>query len=518
MSVRQNCPHLDVFPSRQSTRLAMLVLSLSLAFLSGCSSSSNPCGATGIYNIASLGSSGTQWAYEISGRIINSNGTYSPYASAGVFSVNGNGGIIGGTDAFWGTITGGSYTMNNNGIGAVTLNISTNTGTKSLVWGITLGNPATTNSRGSFGVIENDSLVTSAGAAYQQNAAIVNTAPRATYVFHTHTTAPGASITGAQNAVGLITFGAGTVTGNDDWVIGGGTGGQTLGFSGIFKTPSGGVGSLTFTDGLGLRTFDYFPIDANTLLLYETDAINKGGGVGRAEAQRSPTGGFTNASLSGGFAFLRRGDTSVSGAGGVSAAGQFVADGNGNITSGSLDSVRDGTAQAGQKISASTYSFASVSGINGRATATLVSSGGNSVAAVLYLVSPARAFFIVTNDPTVVEDGTADQQSTTSFTESSFIGTYALVMGGTVSGIPRARAGVVAADGHFNLVWSLIATSPAQSACTIGAYSVAPNGRVSSTLPLVSSNMIFYLISPNSAYVNQVDTGNQMAGGVVNQS
>jgi hypothetical protein len=518
MSVRQNCRDLNVFPGRQSTRIAMLVLTLSLAFLSGCSSSSSPCPTTGTYNIASLGASGTQWAYEVSGWLISSGG-YSPYTSGGVFTINGSGGINGGTDAFWGTITGGSYAINGNGTGAVTLNVSTKTGTQSLVWGITLGNPGTTNSPGSFGVIESDPQARSAGAAYMQNPSVLNAAPSGTYVFHTHTNAPGASITGAQNSVGSISFGTGTVTGNDDWVMGGGTGGQTLGFSGVFSNASGGIGSITFADGLGLRTFDYFPIDTNTLLLYETDVTNKGGGVGRAEAQQTPSGGFTNASLSGSFAFLNRGDTSASGAGGVSAAGQFVADGNGNITGGSLDSVRDGTAHPAQTISASTYSFASAGRINGRATATLVSSGGNSVDIILYLVSPTRAFFLVTNDPTVVEDGTADQQSTKSFTQSSFNGRYAFVMGGTVSGVPRARTGVVAADGNFSLGWSLLTSAGGGlSSCAIGTYSVASNGRVVAVLPSVSNNLIFYLISPGSAYAIQVDTGTQMVGGVANQN
>lgn len=116
------------------------------------------------------------------------------------------------------------------------------------------------------------------------------------------------------------------------------------------------------------------------------------------------------------------------------------------------------------------------------------------------------------------EDGTADQQSTTSFTRNSFDGKYAVVMGGTVSGIPRARTGVVFSDGTLNLGWSLITTSPVQSTCSIGAYSVAANGRVSATLALVSSNMIFYLISPSAAYVIQVDNRNQMVGGAVYQN
>jgi len=520
MSLRQNSYALDVFLGRQWTRVATLVLAVSLAILSGCSSSSTPCpGTQGTYNIASLGASGTQWAYQVSGWLISSNGSYSPYTAAGVFTVNGNGAINGGTDAFWGTITGGLYTINRNGTGTVILGVSTKAGSQNLVWGITLGNPGTTNSSGSFAVIQSDSLAKSSGAAYQQNPSTLNTAPSGTFVFRTHTNAPGASITGAENSVGLITFGVGAVSGNDDWVRGGGTGGQTLGFSGVFSTPSGGIGSITFADGLGPRTFDYFPIDANTLLLYETDATNRGGGVGRAEAQQTPAGGFTNASLSGGFAFLSRGDTNASGAGGVSRAGQFVANGNGNITGGSLDSVRDGNPLLGQTLSASTYSFTSPSRIDGRATATLAISGGNTIDTVFYFVSPTRAFFIVTNDPTVVADGTASQQSSSSFTESSFSGNYTFVTDGTVSGVPVARTGIITATGNGILGWALLSSAGGTlNACLIGTYTVAGNGRMVASLPQVSNRVVFYLISPGLGYAIQVDAGTQVVGGVANQN
>jgi len=92
-------------------------------------------------------------------------------------------------------------------------------------------------------------------------------------------------------------------------------------------------------------------------------------------------------------------------------------------------------------------------------------------------------------------------------------------MGGTVSGVPRARTGIVVANGNGNLGWSLLSTAGGGlSACAIGSYSVGTNGRVVASLPLVSNNMIFYLISPGSAYAIQVDSGTQIVGGVANQN
>jgi hypothetical protein len=500
---------------RSTGEAILIVLMTSLAFLSGCSSSSPKCPSfTGSFTNVSLGPMGTQWAYELSGWILNSSGVYTPYTAAGVFIVDGNGNITGGTDAYWGTIVNGTYSVTSNGIGAINLNTANQTGTQSLIWGVTVANGSTNKSPGLLAVIEMDTFANSAGAAYQQNAATLNTSPSGTFVFRTHVSTAGTSIAGSENSVGVISFSGTSVSGDEDWVNGGVASGQFTNFTGTFTAPRAGLGTVSFTDGLGPRTFDYFVIDANHLLLYETDSLNVTLGLGRAELQQTPQGGFANASFSGSYALGGRGDANASAAGSVNEVGQVTTDGNGDVLGGSLDSVRGGAPQLAQTIAPGTYTMAA----NGRITITLGTSGEGNVALILYLVSPTRAFFLV-NDTTVVVDGTVDQQSTTSFSNDTFSGQYAFVMGGLLASTPVDRTGLILADGNGNLGWGQQVNSGgiAANVCLSGTYSASANGRVTASVPLLSNNLILYLVSPNSAYTIQGDPEVQMSGALVNQ-
>ena len=508
--------HGDFSVCTQPTCEAVLVVLIaSLTFLSGCSSNSPKCPSfTGSFTNASLGPMGTQWAYELSGWILNSSGVYTPYTAAGIFIVDGNGNITGGSDAYWGTIVSGTYSVTSNGKGAINLNTANQTGTQSLIWGVTVANSWTTNGPGLLAVIELDTFANSRGAAYQQNAATLNASPSGTFVFRTHVTTVGTSIAGSENSVGVISFSGTTVSGDEDWVKGGVASGQFTNFSGTFTAPSSGLGTVSFTDGLGPRTFDYFMIDANDLLLYETDSLNATLGLGRAELQQMPQGGFMNASFSGSFAFGGRGDTNTNAAGSVNDVGQLTTDSNGNVLGGSLDSVRGGVPQLAQTIAPGTYTMAA----NGRVTITLVTSGEGNVPLVLYLVSPTRAFFLV-SDTAVVADGTVDQQATTSFSNNTFTGQYAFVMGGLRASTPVDRTGLILADGNGNLGWGQQVNSGgiAATVCLSGTYSAAANGRVTASVPTLSNNLVLYLVSQNSAYSIQGDPEVQIPGALVNQ-
>lgn len=522
MSLRINSD-LKLALGNRSNRVAILaVLLVSLALLQACSSNSSgslgiSCpGATGSYSNTSLGPGGTQWAYELSGWYVNSTGGYTPYTEGGVFVVNGSGVITSGVDDYFGsTSVTGTYSITSNGTGTINLNIVTSTGPQPLIWGITVANSGTTAAPGSFGVIEGDTFANASGAAYQQSAATLATAPSGTFVFRTHVTTSGTSIAGSQASVGLIDFASnGTVTVNDDY-NNSGTAGTSSNFSGTFTTPSAGIGSLSYTDGMGSHSYDYFVIDASDMLLYETDGLNASPGLGRAEAQQVPTGGFVNASFNGSYAFGSRGDTSASGAGAVNSVGQLTASGNGNISGGSFDWARDGSPQLSQTIAASTYTLSS----SGRVTTTLSASAAGSIGDVLYMVSPTRAFLLVVSDPSRVEDGSMDLQSG-AFSNSTFTSQYAFVMGGAVSAVPLDRTGTIQSDGNGNLGWAEQVNSggTGNGVCLTGTYSVSANGRTTASVSTLSSSLVFYLVSGSQAYALQGDTGTQMMGGMVNQS
>lgn len=497
--------------------VVLAVAVATLALLAGCSnnhvtSSSPTCpGNTGTFSKASL-AAGTQWKYELSGfqPVPNSTtGAISPYREAGVFTVDGNGKITSGTDDFYqqgvgfATTTGitGNYSVTPNGTGTMTLVLPS---IGNLTWAITM------TGSNAFYIIETDTFANAQGRAVQQNPAAFTT-PSGTFAFRVHALG---SVSGSSAIVGEMTSSGGSVTGGSADSLFGGVLTSNFAVTGSFAAPdSSGRGTATLSYGTGTLSFNYYVIDANTIDLFETDANNLA--LGRMEMQTAAGSTFTNASLSGPYAFGSKGDTNATGTGGANTVGAIVADGAGNITSGTYDFVQDGAASSVQSL-VGTYSISA----NGRISVSLNPTGANPVSEVAYLVSPTRAFFLI-NDSTKVEDGTADQQLSASFSNSNVNGQYAFVMGGFDPTDFVDRTGPMQADGagHLTLAEVLNRTGNVTSpGCLTGTYSVSANGRVAATVPSLSSNLVFYIVSNNQAYLLQGDGGTEIFGGTAAQN
>ncbi len=504
-------------------KVSLLALSLpALALLVACGSSNNQFGVgcrgtTGSFSNASLPAN-SQWAYELSGDIANTTGGSMPYAEAGVFTSNGNGGITAWIDDFYGgTFTNGSYTISPNGTGQITINFS----------GGQVNLAITMTGTASFYLIEADNFANASGTAFQQDTTAFAAPPNGTFVFRTHLTTGGSSITNASVAsVGVMTVNSsGVVTGmNEDVLMGGSnTSQRTLGATGgSFTTPdSTGRGTFTYSDSAGRTvSYTYYVLNASTYLLYDSVSALA---LGRIEAQSG--GPFSNSTLAAnsGFVFGSHGDTALTAAGGVNSAGQFVVDGGvGNITSGSYDSVQDGTATSNAAlVTGSTYA-ADASG-DGRYAVTL-NANGVVVQDVFYMVSPNRGFFLV-NDSTKVEDGTADLQTTSSFSNSNVNGQFGFGMGG-LDFTPEFvdRSGVIVADGNGNLTAAYVlnvfgvVTSPG---CLSGTYTNGSNsnGRFQGNFGSSSGvDLVFYMTGTGQGYVIQEDTNVEIWGGMATQS
>lgn len=211
---------------------------------------------------------------------------------------------------------------------------------------------------------------------------------------------------------------------------------------------------------------------------------------------------------------------------GVNTVGVLTADGNGNITGGEFDAVRDGTSQgAGVAINGTgTYSVAS----SGCVVVNYVTNLGASVQQIFWLVNSSRAFFI-TNDATKNEDGIADLQ-TASFTNSTLTGQYAFVMDGlnfnntSTLGAPNLdRVGWINTDGAGNatLFEGVNAAGGYQTSGTLaGTYGFASGtdttlGRATATitgLSAVNNDLVFYVVSSSQAYILQNASGYEMIG------
>jgi hypothetical protein len=470
---------------------------VSLLICAGCGSSSG--GVPGFIpkgNFSNATLNG-QYAYQIEGFDFSTNNVV-PYREAGVFTANGNKLITSATDDFsegtgaFNTISTGSYSITSDGTGSITFN-------NALIGPVTL--EVTMVSASKVYLVEADSAVNAGGIAEKQDLTAITAAPNGTFVFREHDI----NLNTAQSSasVGAFTLTGGVASnGNKDVNLGGTL--SSLTFTGSFNAPdpATGRGSGSFTDSaLVTSSFNYYIVDANNIriLASATNIV----GQGRAELQSAtPT-------LSGSYAFGSKGDTGA--LGGVNMAGRFTAAG-GNITAGARDSVQDGGPASNVSFTG-TYTQTS----NGRAVLSLSTAANSNY--VVWMVSPSRGLFLV-SDPNTVQDGSLDLQQLSTFSNSTMNGQFGFIMDGfDVQSTPKDRVGTLQWDGSGKLILNEFTnTDGTPSTATLsGNYAVSANGRTGASISNLSSNLIFYLVSANDAYVVQTDPNVELNGTISKQ-
>ena len=137
------------------------------------------------------------------------------------------------------------------------------------------------------------------------------------------------------------------------------------------------------------------------------------------------------------------------------------------------------------------------------------------------MVSPSRAFFLNDN-ANAVEDGTADLQTTNSFSASTLKGQFAMVMNGIDFSQPLeelARIGPLQFDGSNRLALTELVNASNSGGVTSpgplsGSYNVSSNGRVLASFNNSGLNLVMYAVSGSDAYVLQVDPRTSTSGKV----
>ncbi len=437
-------------------RTPCLLLGLaSLLICAGCGSSNGAVTAFIPTGGFSNSSLSGQYVYQIEGFDFGASANGVPYREAGVFTANASGAISSVTDDF----SEGSTVQTTTSTG--TYAISTD-GTGSLSFNTALGTihlAVTVVNSSKVYLVEGDTALNGGGLAEKQDATAIAAALAGTFVFKEH------DLTATQSVsrVGAFTLSGGAVSnGNED------------------VNSAGALTSLT-------------------LLPANLGAI----GLGRAEKQ------VGTPALSGSYAFASRGDT-FNFLDGVNTAGRFTASA-GSITAGALDSVQDGIVIATNLSFTGTYTQ-----VASRALVSLsTTSNGNLV---IWMVSPSRGFFLV-NDPNTIQDGTLDLQTTSSFSNSTMNGQYALVMDGFDSAA-KDRVGTLQWDGSGKLTLNAFVNAGGVINVPVlisGNYAVSGNGRAGGSLSGLSNNLVFYLISGTDAYVVQNDPGVQISGSMSKQ-
>jgi hypothetical protein len=169
------------------------------------------------------------------------------------------------------------------------------------------------------------------------------------------------------------------------------------------------------------------------------------GGGGNGTPPPPPTGGFTNASLKGNYAFSMSGQDGTSGAF-ITRIGSFIADGNGNITN-AIEDLNDGGAISTVSFSqGGTYSIQA----NGKGTLTLQTAAGTGLqlSIALAAAAPAGKGFMIQTDLSSTSSGNFNQQNVSFFTQPFSASTYVFDFSGIDStGFPITYVGNIALNG-----------------------------------------------------------------------
>lgn len=485
--------------------------------------------------IAAIGSNAIlngQYAFLVTGI----DGTSGNYTVGGSLTFDGNGNITSGEQDLSNTPGGnavspvtGTYTVGPNGRGSMTVLVQAQPGpiTETFALTITSGSHALLN--------EDDGTATGSGVLDRQTAGPNFAASQFSggYSFtltgQDQTFAPTVS-GGVFTADGASNLQLGTLDQNDAGAF------TSTAFTATFTPPDAyGRGTISFSTG---ATFAYYLVRPQVIRLVETDTQFASGGTAYAQGTASS---FSNASLSGRFVFNNVG---VSSTGAFAAAGEFVTDGNGNITGGIADANNNGTATSGS-LAASTYAFnSSPRGTIQIPSGTIFTNGMNLS---VYLVDPninlldpnnangGGGALILTNSATILGIGMVVPQVTAP--ASGLLGNYAANLISDPNLQEADLTGQLVADPSNNLNGSAdyannIGSSTSFSttnATLTGAITadVANPGHLTGTVLLtggtlqfvpggVAQNLSYYQADATRAFVVETDT-NVVAGLLMHQ-
>jgi hypothetical protein len=228
-----------------------------------------------------------------------------------------------------------------------------------------------------------------------------------------------------------------------------------------------------------------------------------GCGGGSSISFPPPQGGFTNASLSGPFAFSYTGSDSQ---GFLAVAGSFQADGNGHITSG-IEDINSGFGITTNAVIAGTSTYTVRA--DGRGSANLNSTAGNST--IEFVILAGGHALVTRFDSNATGSGTIDQQAPAAFSNTALAGTFAFSLAGIDTfGNPLAVAGNLTADAAGNITSGVDDSNDNGGVVTndplTGTIPVAATGRGVATLNTIRGTLTFAYYVVDATHLKLVET------------
>jgi hypothetical protein len=291
-----------------------------------------------------------------------------------------------------------------------------------------------------------------------------------------------------------------------------------------YSISSNGRGTLSVTTLLPTcfpgptLTLDFYVISRGSAKFVGTDTVQQVAGF---TTQQAPNATFDVTALNGSFAFILGG----SGLGGaIGTAGSFAADGNGHVTSGSVDeNIAPGAPALSLPILANAAGDSYTVASNGRGTATFTTAG-RTYTFVFYLgaVGGNTTAVFQETDSGIASHGLFTLQQSTPFTLTSIQGNYAIDTSGASGGSLQVSTGQIGANGA-GLVTSGsvdINTAGALTAgqAVTGSYTApTTTGRAALTLTSTIPNFAAYIVSPTQVYVLGIQSGQVAVGALLRQ-
>ena len=286
----------------------------------------------------------------------------------------------------------------------------------------------------------------------------------------------------------------------------------SLAFAGTYSVGADGRGTASFT-----ATINSTPVTMNYRLLVESNSRIRFIGFDTDFAStglmlKSDSSAFST--LNGDYAFGFGGGNST-GSVALAMAGEFNADGSGNITGG-LEDVNNATTIHSSVTFSGTYTLDTTTG---RGTMAIADSLAQNSNFAFYMVDQDTLFFVQVDNSLPAVAGTARLQQAASFTDSSLTGDYAFNVSSPLQLGSLVVAGRFTSNGSGSLTAGafdsniLGTVSPNVSFTgTVSAISASGRGTVRFTTTGGNIDLAFYMVSPNEAFVVETDTVNVSIG------
>jgi hypothetical protein len=259
------------------------------------------------------------------------------------------------------------------------------------------------------------------------------------------------------------------------------------------------------------------------VLLLTSVAVLAGCGGGSNQIAPPAKGNFTNASLSGSYAFAVTGTNS---GGFFALAGSLQANGNGTITGGVEDINSPGTAVVRTNVGITgTYTVRA----DGRTTATLIPAAGSGLNNITldFVLLSSQSGLVVRFDNAATASGTIDLENSGAFSNAALAGALAFNLSGVDgSGLSLGTAGTITTDASGNITSGVQDVNDNGTVSTnlvvtpaAGAMSDPSTGRgtVSISTNLGTFNFAFYVVDANHIKLISTDASPVLSGDAFRQ-